>query len=151
MKRPSEPLRSSLLRSPRTSHKPKKFSVKPDRSTAKAIPWRVWLGLLISALFVSLALRQVDPARMWLVIRAADPALFALVILLNLFQYVIRAWRWGILIDPIKKTAFASRLYALLIGFAANCILPARLGEILRANYLGQKEHISPSSAFGTI
>ncbi len=88
---------------------------------------------------------------MWLVIRTADPALFALVILLNLFQYVIRAWRWSILIDPIKKTAFSSRLYALLIGFAANCILPARLGEIIRANYLGQREHISASSTFGTI
>jgi uncharacterized protein (TIRG00374 family) len=88
---------------------------------------------------------------MWLVIRSADPTLFAVVILLNLLQYVIRAWRWNILIEPIKKTAFSSRLYALLIGFAANCILPARLGEIIRANYLGQREHISASSTFGTI
>jgi hypothetical protein len=45
---------------------------------------------------------------MWLVIRSADPGLFALVILLNLFQYAIRAWRWNILIEPIKKTAFSS-------------------------------------------
>ena len=88
---------------------------------------------------------------MWIVIRSADPALFAVVILLNLLQYVIRAWRWNILIEPIKKTAFSSRLYALLIGFAANCILPARLGEIIRANYLGQREHLSASSIFGTI
>ena len=88
---------------------------------------------------------------MWVVIRRADPALFALVILLNLFQYAIRAWRWRILIEPIKETAFSSRLYALLIGFAANCILPARLGEIIRANYLGQREHLSASTAFGTI
>ena len=88
---------------------------------------------------------------MWIVIRSADPALFAVVILLNLLQYVIRAWRWNILIEPIKKTAFSSRLYALLIGFAANCILPARLGEIIRANYLGQREHLSASSTFGTI
>jgi len=125
--------------------------VKSDKLTGKPIPWRVWLGLLISALFVILALRQVDPARMWIVIRSADPALFAVVILLNLLQYVIRAWRWNILIEPIKKTAFSSRLYALLIGFAANCILPARLGEIIRANYLGQREHLSASSTFGTI
>ncbi len=88
---------------------------------------------------------------MWLVLRTADPLIFSLVILLNLFQYVIRAWRWSILIEPIKKTAFSSVLYALMIGFAANCILPARLGEIIRANYLGQREHISASSTFGTI
>lgn len=88
---------------------------------------------------------------MWSVIRRADPALFALVVLLNLFQYAVRAWRWGILIEPIKRTAVSSRLYALMIGFAANCILPARLGEIIRANYLGQRESISASSTFGTI
>src|SRR5512137_2230785 len=132
MRRPLEPSRNSLIRSPRTSNTPKKFSVKSDKLIGKPISWRVWLGLLISALFVILALRQVDLARMWLVIRSADPALFAVVILLNLLQYVIRAWRWNILIEPIKKTAFSSRLYALLIGFAANCILPARLGEIIR-------------------
>ena len=125
--------------------------MKPERSTAKAHPWRVWLGILISAVFVILALRQVDPAKVWTVIRSADPFLFALVILLNLFQYLIRAWRWNILIEPIKKTSFSSRLCALLIGFAANCILPARLGEVIRANYLGQRECMSASSTFGTI
>ena len=125
--------------------------MKPDGSTAKPISWRVWLGLLSSALFVYLALRQVDVSRLWLVLRTADPLLFSLVILLILFQYVIRAWRWSILIEPIKKTAFSSRLYALMIGFAANCILPARLGEIIRANCLGQREHLSASSTFGTI
>jgi len=125
--------------------------VKPDRRKTKPLSRRVWLGLLISALFVYLALRQVDLSRMWLVIRSADPLLFCLVIGLNLFQYVIRAWRWGLLIEPIQKTVFSSRLYALLIGFAANCILPARLGEIIRANYLGQRERLSASSTFGTI
>ena len=122
-----------------------------DRSTAKSVHWRVWLGLLISALFVYLALRQVDSERMWDVIRTADPASLALVIPIYLFQYVIRAWRWRILIEPIKKTALSSCLYALMIGFAANCILPARLGEVIRANYLGQREQISASSTFGTI
>jgi len=38
-----------------------------------------------------------------------------------------------------------------LIGFAANNIFPARLGELIRANYLGYLEDLSPSSAFGTI
>ena len=88
---------------------------------------------------------------MWLVIRTADPVLFSLVVLLNLFQYVIRAWRWSILVEPVKKTALSNRLYALMIGFAANCILPARLGEIIRANTLAQREHISTSSTLGTI
>jgi uncharacterized protein (TIRG00374 family) len=42
-------------------------------------------------------------------------------------------------------------LSSILIGFAANCILPARLGEFIRANYLGYTEKISRISTFGTI
>lgn len=117
----------------------------------RSVNWKLWVGLLISALFVYLALRQVDASRLWLVIRSADPVLFAVVILITLFQYVIRAWRWAILLEPLKKTGFVNRLHAIIIGFAANCILPARLGEFIRANYLGQAEKISGSSSFGTV
>jgi uncharacterized protein (TIRG00374 family) len=113
--------------------------------------WKLWVGVLISALFVYLALRKVDAARMWMVMASADPFLLFVAILITLFQYVIRAWRWAILVEPIKRTSFTNRLYAILIGFAANCLLPARLGEFIRANYLGQTENMSSSSSFGTI
>jgi uncharacterized protein (TIRG00374 family) len=48
-------------------------------------------------------------------------------------------------------TRFSNRLSAVLIGFAANCVLPARLGEFIRANLLGTQEEISGSASFGTI
>jgi len=113
--------------------------------------WKLWAGLLISALFMYLAFREVDPARMWVVIRSADPLFLSLVVIITFLQYVIRAWRWDILLEPIKKAGFNNRLSSILVGFAANCILPARLGEFIRANYLGQLEDISGSSTFGTI
>ncbi|MFC1867630.1 lysylphosphatidylglycerol synthase transmembrane domain-containing protein [Thermodesulfobacteriota bacterium] len=117
----------------------------------RSVNWKLWLGLLISALFLYLAFRKVDLARIWAVIRASDLSLLALVVIITLFQFVIRAWRWRILLEPIKRTGFSNRLLSIFIGFAGNCVLPARLGEFIRANYLGQKEDISRSSAFGTI
>jgi len=53
--------------------------------------------------------------------------------------------------EPIQKTSFSNRLAAVLVGFAANCVLPARLGEFIRANMLGRREGVKSSSAFGTI
>jgi uncharacterized protein (TIRG00374 family) len=97
------------------------------------------------------AFREVDLARMWVVVRSADPLFLSLVIVVTFFQYVIRAWRWGILLEPIRKAGFKNPLSSILVGFAANCILPARLGEFIRANYLGHLEDISGSSTFGTI
>ncbi len=113
--------------------------------------WKLWIGLLISALFIYLAFRKVDLPKMWGVIKYSNLSLLALVIFITFFQFIIRAWRWGILLEPVKKTGFLNRLHSTLIGFAANCILPARLGEFIKANYIGRTESISSSSSFGTI
>ena len=113
--------------------------------------WKLLAGILISALFIFLALRKVDISRMWYVIKSADILPLFLVVILTYFQYVIRAWRWGILLEPVKETGFCKRLSSTIIGFAANFILPARLGEFIRAAHMGYSEDISGSSVFGTI
>jgi uncharacterized protein (TIRG00374 family) len=118
---------------------------------SKSANWKLWVGLAISALFIYVALREVSLPEVWSVIRSADFLPLGGVIIITFFQYVIRAWRWRIFLEPIKNTAFMNRLHAVLIGFAANCVLPARLGEFIRANYLGQTENISASSSFATL
>ena len=125
--------------------------MKQSGNNSKSFDWKLWGGLLISALFIYLAFRKVDLARLWVVTKSVDPGLIFLVILATVFQYVVRAWRWGLLLEPIQHTRFINRLTTTLIGFAANCVLPARLGEFIRANYLGHTEKISGSSTFGTI
>jgi len=115
------------------------------------VNWKLWIGLLISAIFLYLSFRKVDIYRTWDVIRTSELRLLVLVIIITFFQFVIRAWRWYILLETIKKTTFSNRLSSILIGFAGNCILPARLGEFIRANYLGYTEKISRISAFGTV
>ncbi len=112
---------------------------------------KLWIGLLLSALFLFLAFRQVDLPRIWTVIRSSRLHFLLLAGAVTFFQQVIRAWLWRVLLEPVKKTGFMNRLLSLLIGFAANCLLPARLGEFIRASYLGRRENISGSSAFGTI
>ncbi len=90
-------------------------------------------------------------ARMWIIIKSARLFFLYIVILLTFLQFIVRAWRWRILLEPIKDTSFLNRLSTTLIGFGANAILPARLGEFIRANYLGHVEKISGSAAFGTL
>jgi uncharacterized protein (TIRG00374 family) len=117
----------------------------------RSINWKLWTGLLISAVFLYLSFRKVDIYRTWVLIRASDLRLIALVVIITFFQFVIRSWRWHIFLETLKNTSFTNRLLSILIGFAANCILPARLGEFVRANYLGYTEKISRVSALGTI
>ncbi len=125
--------------------------MNPVKYTNRSINWKLWIGLLISAVFLYLSFRKVDIYRTWVLIRSSELRLIALVVIIAFFQFVIRSWRWYILLETLKKTGFSNRLLSTLIGFAANCILPARLGEFVRANYLGSTEKISRVSAFGTI
>lgn len=72
-------------------------------------------------------------------------------LLIYLFGYLIRGYRWVVLLTPIKKCSFRSLFPTLVIGFMANNVLPARAGEFVRAHLNGKKEAISRSASLGTI
>ena len=62
-----------------------------------------------------------------------------------------RAVRWRYLLSPMKILQ-VGRLYpVVVIGYMANNLLPARLGELVRAYYLARREPINASSALGTL
>jgi uncharacterized protein (TIRG00374 family) len=55
------------------------------------------------------------------------------------------------LLDPIKRLDIGSLFSSLIIGYMANTVTPAHLGELLRAYVLGKKRGVSASSALATI
>ncbi len=63
----------------------------------------------------------------------------------------IRAIRWGILMEPIKKDISFKNLFATtIIGYMMNNLFP-RSGEVVRPYILGKRENISRASAFATV
>lgn len=68
------------------------------------------------------------------------------------FGFFIRALRWKILLTPVREnTALRSRFAAVSIGFMANNILPARMGEFARAYAFSRLEPVTASAALGTV
>jgi glycosyltransferase 2 family protein len=122
-----------------------------SRNMGRYINWKLWAGLLISALSIYLALRKIDFTMLWKDISGSSVSYLLPASSICLLQFFIRTWRWEILLEPIKKTQFSNTFLSVVIGFAANCVLPARLGEFIRADVLGQRERISKSSTFATI
>tara|TARA_B100000029_G_C17527932_1_gene942295 strand:+ start:258 stop:1193 length:936 start_codon:yes stop_codon:yes gene_type:complete len=73
--------------------------------------------------------------------------LYSIIILI--FVVYIRTIRWGYL---FKNQPNRNILYkAQFIGYFGNNVLPLRLGELLRAFYVGEKENKSKSKVIGTI
>jgi uncharacterized protein (TIRG00374 family) len=66
-------------------------------------------------------------------------------IALTYFAYVLRALRWRIFLQPVKKTTSARLLTPTIIGFTGLALL-GRPGEMIRPYLIARKEKLSFSS-----
>jgi glycosyltransferase 2 family protein len=113
---------------------------------------KFWIGLALSVGLLIFLLSRIDMAMLWESVKAADPLYLALMSVLIIFFYWIRAVRWRYLTEPVKKGLPVRSLFsATMIGFMANNVLPARLGEFVRAYALGKRERLPASPVFATI
>ena len=117
----------------------------------KSMKWKLILGIAISVIFLYFAFRNVDPHELLLAFKSADYIYVIPAIALVMISIWFRAMRWQHLMNPIKRIGLLSLFSAASIGFMANTVLPARLGEFIRAYVIGKKENISKSSAFATV
>ncbi len=72
-------------------------------------------------------------------------------ILLQIIGHLIRAKKHTLLLEQIRPIRFMEVFKGQMIGFLFNALLPLRLGEIIRAHYIGKGVKISRSAVFGTI
>jgi uncharacterized protein (TIRG00374 family) len=113
--------------------------------------WKYIVGIIISAVFLIYALAKVDYAE---VVKAFSEASYGWTIpmmLTVMIAMVIRALRWRWLLNPIKTLRFGTLFSSVMIGFMANNVLPARIGEVVRAISLSKKHSLSRSSVFATV
>jgi len=113
--------------------------------------WHVWLGLIISAIFLWLAFRKVDFTLVWQQLRTANLAYVALGIVAYFLALFIRTWRWKVLLLPMKRISLLRLFPVLSAGYMANNIYPARAGDLLRTVLLRKKEEVPISASLATI
>lgn len=112
---------------------------------------KIWLGIGISSFFIWLTLREVDFTALWLAIKKANHLYLIPTLIISMLQFYLRAIRWGYLMEPVKKIGHLNLFSATSIGYMANNILPARIGEFVKAYAIAKKEKVSFSSSFATI
>lgn len=116
-----------------------------------AIKRKLLLGVVTSGVFLFLATRGID----WTAFRSALAGTryeFLLPgIVCTMLGHFCRSVRWKFMMSPIKKCRIAPLWSATAIAFMVNNLLPARLGEFVRAIAIGRTEKVSKSAAFATI
>ncbi len=114
--------------------------------------WRFWAGVLVSVATLVLLVLLVDRRELWEALRTANYLYLAPAIVLYFIGQWFRALRWQYLLSPIARIS-AGRLYpVIIIGYMANNVLPARLGELVRAVYLSRREReVSVPASIATL
>lgn len=109
------------------------------------------LGFGVGGFCLWLSSRSVDWNEAVRIFRSADASDLAIGIALFGAGVLMRAIRWRTILAYRSPISAAMSLQALLAGYAVNSVLPARIGEIFRAHYLGRLAGIARASALGSI
>jgi len=112
---------------------------------------RFLVGAVLSATLLYLAFRNVEPEKLCSTLKTVDYWFLVPAVLLNVSSPWVQAHRWRYLLKPVKEVRISSLFSAVMIGFLGNSVLPAKLGELVRAFVIGRKEGISKSSSLATI
>ena len=116
---------------------------------------RLLVGIAISAVFLGVTLAQVDLAKVADAIGRAAPAGLAAALVIVLVDLVLRALRWHVLLlgveGPTVRPPYRLSFGYLTLGFAANFVLPARLGDVARAVLAADAFKTPRLAMFGTI
>ena len=112
---------------------------------------RFWLGLLTSLVLLAFVFYQTDPAKILDSLGQAQYAYLVPALALYFIGVGIRAFRWHFLLRSIKPIGTPALFRTVVIGYMANDILPARMGELVRAYVLGQQQNVSKAATLVTI
>ena len=112
---------------------------------------RLLLGLAISGLFLAVTISRVDIGETLVALASASPLGVGLAIVLVVVELAMRAVRWRFLLAPVARVPFRSAFNYLNIGYFANTLLPARLGDGARAFLAGRSFGVSALATFGSI
>jgi uncharacterized protein (TIRG00374 family) len=112
---------------------------------------KLWIGIGISLFFLFLLFRKIDFHKLMDAFKEMDFRYLLPAVFFTFISYFFRAVRWKYLLLPLKKTQLKNLFPATIIGYMANNLLPARLGEFVRAYVLGEKEGLGTSSVFATL
>jgi uncharacterized protein (TIRG00374 family) len=110
------------------------------------------IGLVISLIFLAWALSNEPLDQVWNAVLRANYWSLIPALALYFTGVWIRAIRWRILLKPLMPRITLNRTFEVVtIGYMANNILPARIGELVRAYVLSRSEGVRKTTTLATI
>jgi len=118
----------------------------------KLLDKKTLLSFALSFGILYLFLTRIDLGAAWKVMKGANPFIYLLAFMVYYAAYPVRGLRWKRLLENTGFTLDAGDSTEILfISWFANCLVPAKLGDIYRGYLLKKNFTASMSKAIGTI
>jgi uncharacterized protein (TIRG00374 family) len=122
-----------------------------QNSNASSSRWLSAGGIVLSAVCLYFALRGTDLRGIGAAVAHARPNFIVVLIGAQVLYFGLKAVRWRMLLAPVRQTSTRPLVGPMMIGFMANNLLPAHLGELVRM-YLGARElRVAHSQVLATL
>jgi len=112
---------------------------------------KLLLGVASSALFLWLASRGIDWSQFGAALAQTRYVYLIPAVVFTMLGHFCRSIRWKYMMAPVKECGIRPLWAATAIAFMVNNLLPARLGELVRAFVIGRSQNVSRSASFATI
>ncbi len=126
----------------------------PLRPVERGNKIRTWALILvtnvISLLCMSWVLNGAGLQYIWGEIRHMKWHWVAAAIVSDICVYLLHAWRWKLLLQPVAKVSFIQAVEAIYVGLFANEVLPLRAGEVIRCFLLSKVSEVPLSVSFAS-
>ncbi len=104
------------------------------------------LGFAFGALFLWLALRNVDLRQTWTRLGDLDVRYLLLPVGMTLLNYPLRGWRWQRIFPPHARPGYWACFQTLALGNALNNFVPGRGGDLARCVLVTRKATLAGST-----
>lgn len=116
---------------------------------------RVWagvlLGLVVTALCLIFALRHVELWRLRVEIKNAE-FIWTVPLFISVFVfYWFKSWRWSMLLSPTTRVSANKLFPSVIIGYAANTLVPLQFGDVLRAGIAARQQQLPTAPVLMSI
>ena len=108
-------------------------------------------GTAVGLAFLWLVLQWADVTEIVRLAAGMDWAWIASALIVYSASLTIRAARWQLLMHGPVRLRYSETLVALVTGYAVNNVLPARLGELVRADFCKRAYGMSRTRALASI
>jgi hypothetical protein len=112
---------------------------------------KILFGIIISVVLIIIICLQINLKEVFDTFKKANYFLIIVSMIVFLMSFVFRAMVWHYVLYEVKDIKFVPLFSSMMIGFMANCIFPARLGEIAMGYLISRYARIGKTCSIASV